>query len=101
MESLNILWTTDNKDTFFSMVSMYAVNSLRNGWWNEIKVIIWGASAKLAGNDVQVQTELLEMMQQGVKIEACKACADIYEVSESLHKLGITVKYYGETLTYI
>lgn len=29
---LNILWTTDNKDTVFNMLSMYAINSLsRNG----------------------------------------------------------------------
>lgn len=101
MESLTILWTTDNKDTFFNMINMYAVNSLKHNWWDEVTVIIWGASARLAGNDAQVQLEIMEMIQQGVKIEACKACADINEVSEKLEKLGVTVRYMGITLTEI
>jgi hypothetical protein len=73
MESLVILWTTDNKDTFFNMVNMYAINSMRHNWWAEVTVIIWGSSSRLAGTDPQVQLELFEMLQQGVKVEACKA----------------------------
>ena len=101
MESLTILWTTDNKDTFFNMINMYAVNSLKKDWWDEVTVIIWGASAKLAGSDAQVQLEILEMIQQGVKVEACKACADISEVTHILEKLGVIIRYMGEPLTQI
>jgi len=54
---LNILWLTDNKDTIFNMLTMYAINSKSKGWWKEVNVIIWGASAKLVGSDAQVQTE--------------------------------------------
>lgn len=28
-DKLNILWTTDNKDTIFNMLSMYTLNSKR------------------------------------------------------------------------
>lgn len=101
MEALTILWTTDNKNTFFNLVNMYAVNSLKQGWWDEVTVIIWGASAKLAGSDAQVQLEIMEMIQQGVKVEACKACADNNEVSEILNKAGVTVRYMGQHLTEI
>lgn len=101
MESLTILWTTDNKDTFFNMINMYAVNALKHNWWEEVTVIIWGASARLAGSDVQVQLEIMEMIQQGVKVEACKACADICAVSDQLEKLGVKVRYMGVTLTEI
>ena len=99
MEKLNILWTTDNKDTVFNMLVMYATNSKLNGWWNNVNVIIWGASAKLIGNDTQVQSELLEMILQGVHVEACKECCDRYGVSDKLNKLGITVRYMGEPFT--
>jgi len=51
MQKLNILWTTNNKDTFFNMVSMYSINAKENGWWDNVNVIIWGASANLAGQD--------------------------------------------------
>jgi hypothetical protein len=83
------------------MISMYAVNSLKHNWWTDVTVIIWGASSKLAGTDVQVQLEIMEMIQQGVKVEACKACADVSEVTGNLENLGVTVRYMGLTLTEI
>lgn len=99
MEKLNILWTTDNKDTVFNMLSMYAVNSVKNSWWDEVNVIIWGASAKLIGEDTQVQTEVMEMIARGVKVEACKACSDNLGVTEKLIQLGVNVRYMGNALT--
>ncbi|MDP4239103.1 MAG: DsrE family protein [Bacteroidota bacterium] len=99
MEKLTILWTTDNKDTLFNMLSMYAVNSVKNHWWDNVNVIIWGASAKLAGNDTQVQTEVMQMIANGVTVEACKACSDNLGVSEKLAQLGVKVRYMGEPLT--
>jgi hypothetical protein len=99
MDRINILWTTDNKDTIFNMISMYAINSKIEAWWQEVNIIIWGASAKLVGNDTQVQSEIIEMISKGVKIEACKACSDNFGVSEKLEKLGIIVRYMGKPLT--
>ena len=99
MAKLNILWTTDNKDTIFNMLSMYATNSIKNNWWDEVNVIIWGASAKLVGNDTQVQTEVMEMINKGVKFEACKACSDDFGVSERLTLMGVNVRYMGKALT--
>jgi hypothetical protein len=99
MEKLNILWTSDNKDTVFNMLSMYAINSKSKKWWDEVNVIIWGASAKLVGTDPQVQTEVREMLNSGVIIEACKACADNLGVSDRLSEIGITVRYMGNALT--
>ena len=46
MEKLNILWTTDNKDTIYNMLFMYATNSKTHGWWPNVNVIIWGALRK-------------------------------------------------------
>lgn len=99
MDKLNILWTTDNKDTVFNMLSMYAINSKKSNWWKEVNVIIWGASAKLVGTDEQVQTEVGEMLNHGVSIEACKACSDNLGVSDTLIKIGINVRYMGNPLT--
>jgi hypothetical protein len=99
MDKLNILWTTDNKDTVFNMLAMYAVNSKTQNWWQEVNLIIWGASAKLVGNDTQVQTEVVEMINHGVQIEACKDCCDNFGVTDKLIKLGINVRYMGKPLT--
>jgi hypothetical protein len=99
MEKLNILWLTDNKDILSNMISMYAINSRLNGWWDEVNIIIWGASAKLVGNDLDVQEAVLEMISHGVNIEACKACSDNFGVSDKLISLGVNVRYMGEPLT--
>lgn len=101
MEQLVILWTNDNKELFNNMIAMYAINSIKEGWWKNVTLIIWGPSAKLTSTDSQIQTEIREMLNAGIKVQACKACADIYNVSEILNKIGIEVKYMGEPLTHL
>ena len=99
MDKLNILWLTDNRDTVFNMLTMYAINSLSKGWWKTVNVIIWGASAKLVAEDRQVQTEVLEMIRHGVTVEACRDCCENLGVCDELIRLGISVKYMGDPLT--
>ncbi|MFT5749529.1 MAG: hypothetical protein ACI93S_000790 [Ancylomarina sp.] len=101
MDKLNILWTTTNKDTISNMISMYSVNTLKKGLWDEVNLIIWGGSAKLVGEDKEVQTEVLDMIKGGVSIQACQACCEKYGVAEDLKKLGIDVRFMGEPLTEI
>lgn len=98
-DRLNILWITDNKETVFNMLSMYAINSIHRGWWKQINIILWGASVKLVANDTQVQTEVLEMIQTGITIEACQDCCENFGVAPIIKKLGITVKYMGASFT--
>jgi hypothetical protein len=99
MEHLVILWTNNNKEVFANMIAMYAINAIKEDWWKHVTLIIWGPSAKLASDDTQIQTEIMEMIQAGIKVEACKACADIYQISAKLEKIGIEVKYMGELFT--
>jgi len=99
MNKLNILWTNDNRDVFLQMVSLYALKSKNNMWWDQVNLIIWGPSAKLAAEDTQVQTELFELREIGVTIEACRACTDNYGVTEKLERFGIRIDYLGEDLT--
>lgn len=96
---INILWVTDNKDTVFNMLSMYAINSFKRGWWEHVNVILWGASVKLVANDTQVQTEVLEMIHSGVTVEACQDCCERFGAVEIIKKLGVDVKYMGLPLT--
>ena len=98
-DKLTILWTTDNKDTVFNMLAMYALNSKNRGWWKHINIILWGASVKLVANDTQVQTEILEMLQSGITIEACQDCCENFGVDSIITNLGITVRYMGIPLT--
>ena len=80
---------------------MYAVNSLNNGWWENVTIIIWGASAKLVSEDANMKKKIKEALDTGVHISACKACTDQLGVTETLEKLKIEVKYWGVPLTEI
>ncbi|MEZ5198075.1 MAG: DsrE family protein [Bacteroidales bacterium] len=98
---LTILWTTDNIVTVEKMVFMYAHNAILMGWWEEVTIVIWGASARLAAENKDVQAKLKEMQDAGVKIEACKACSDDLGVTTTLSDRGVDVKYWGQPLTDI
>ena len=83
------------------MIFIYVMDSKAMGWWDEIDLIIWGPSAKLAGEDPAIRKELDYIMQSGVKVDACKGCADSYGVTGTLESMGITVRYMGEPLTHL
>jgi hypothetical protein len=99
MDKINILWTTDNKITVLTMLAVYVLNAKSRGWWKEINVIIWGASAKLVAEDTQVQTEVLEMLHSGINVEACRDCSDVCGVTDDLMRLGVNVRFMGQPLT--
>ncbi len=97
--NLYILWTNADMETSQFMVMMYATNGLINHWWDEITVIIWGASARLAAENVQVQDSMKVAMNVGVKFSACIACACQLGVVEKLKALGLEVTLWGQPLT--
>ena len=101
MERLNILWTSNDKETFKHMISMYSLNSLKNGWWDEVNIIIWGGSTRLAGEDAEVQKEIKNLLEMGVSVEACKACADKMKVASTLKEIGVEVKYMSKLTALI
>jgi len=98
-ETLNVLWTSGDREVALNMVFMYALNSKLNGWWEEVRFIVWGPSSKLLSVDEELQEELKKMEEAGVILQACKACADNYGVTKDLKELGIEVKYMGQPLT--
>jgi hypothetical protein len=83
------------------MVFMYGVNSLRRGWWSKVTLIIWGMPAKLSAENPEIQRKIKEALEAGVHITACKACSDQLGVTETLEKMNVEVKYWGEPLTEI
>jgi hypothetical protein len=98
-DHLLIVWTSGDPDVAHKMVFMYAFNAQKNGWWDQVTLLVWGPSAKLSSEDEDIQASLKKMKGQGVELLACKGCADQYGVSSKLEELGIEVKYTGTYLT--
>ncbi len=96
---LGVVWTSGDRDVALRMVFMYTFHAKEQGWFDEIRLIVWGPSSKLLSEDEELQAEVKKMQEAGVEFVACKACADSYGVSEKLESLGIEVKYMGVPLT--
>jgi len=79
-DKLAALWTSGDREVALNMVFMYTRNAKLRGWWNEVKLIVWGPSAKLLSADQELQKQLEGLKQAGVQLVACKACADNYGV---------------------
>jgi hypothetical protein len=100
-EKLAIVWTTGDPEVAHRMVLMYGSAAKSNQWFNEVRLIIWGPSARLVAADKDIQAKLKDMQQKGITLEACVVCADSYGVSDRLRELGIEVKPMGKPLSNI
>jgi hypothetical protein len=98
-DKLVILWTSGDREVALNMVFMYAKNSKLKGWWEKVRLIVWGPSANLLAMDEELRAELKNVQEAGVELQACKACSDRYGVSEQFADLGIEVIYMGAPLT--
>ena len=98
-DELVVLWTSGDREVALEMVFMYVLNSKRNGWWDHVTMIVWGPSSPLLAKDEELQVMLSQMMDLGVVVKACKACADHYGVSKKLEQLGLIVKFMGKEFT--
>jgi hypothetical protein len=96
---LLILWTSNDKESAINMVFMYAENSMIKGWWEEVTLLIWGSSSKLVSEDEEVQNSIKSLQKEGVRIIACRQCAENYNIVEKLEKQDIEVFYTGEFLS--
>jgi hypothetical protein len=98
-EKLVVVWTSSDREVALKMVFMYTLNAKSYGWWKDITLLVWGPSAKLLSEDQELQYYLKRLKLVGVNLQACKACADLDQVSEELEQLGVEVKYTGDVLT--
>lgn len=98
-DKLVMLWISDDTDAAEKMAFMYAHNAKKSGWFREVTIVIWGPSAKLIADNEKLQEKVKAMHADGVKIEACVACARQYGVDGKLRELGYDVKGMGTHLT--
>lgn len=96
---LAVLWTSSDPDLAEKMAFMYTYNAKKQGWFDEVVLIIWGPSAKLLSENIMLQEYVKKMQDVGIKVEACMSCARMYEVDGKLQELGIDVKGMGVPLT--
>ena len=98
---LHILWTNDNVLTAEHMVLMYAPNSMKKKLWDEVTVIIWGATSKLVAENTHIQKLILDAQKAGVEFSGCQACANNLGTTQALLDLDIELLLWGIPLTQL
>lgn len=98
-EKLVVIWSSADREVAKEMTFLYAFNSKKKGWWEDVTLIIWGPSGNLLSQDFELQEYITRIKELGIKLEACKKCSDNYGISKKLEELGVDVKYMGEPLT--
>jgi len=96
---LAVLWTSDDLDLAEKMAFMYTYNAKKQGWFDEVVLIVWGPSAKLLSENKMLQDYVKKMQETGIVVEACMACARMYGVDQKLLELDIDVKGMGVPLS--
>lgn len=98
-DSVHIIWTNADPSAAYHMVFMYAGNSMRNHWWDDMTVVLWGPTQTLAANDEGIKEHIRELQELGVKFSACLTCAIELDVKDELEAMGVEVIRWGRKLT--
>jgi len=98
-DTLIVLWTSGDVEVAEKVCFMYTYNAKKWGWFDNIVFIVWGPSAKLLAENEKLQEGVKKMIDEGIKVEACSACANMYGVGEELKSIGVDVKGMGTVLT--
>ena len=77
---------------------MYARNTLKQGWLEDVKIVFFGPSEKLIVQDEQVANEVKNIAVMGESF-ACKAISDREGFSGEVEKLGVKVEYVGSVIS--
>lgn len=96
---LLIIWSTEELEVAKKMVLLYSGVILPRKYWDEAILMIWGPSAKLLSENLELQNKVKEIAATGVKLQACVVCTDDYGVSDTLRALGVELTHTGEMLT--
>ncbi len=98
-DRLAVLWTSGDPDVAHRVALMYAEGAMQQGWFSEVRLIVWGPSQRLLVADKDVRDYVERLQEAGVEVVACVACANSYGLADQLADLGFEVKPMGMPLT--
>jgi hypothetical protein len=96
---LVVIWSSADPEVAHNMVFMYTGNAKRRAWFDDVTLVIWGPSARVLVADESLQSGIRQIMGCGVRVMACRKCAENYGIQDWLLAMGIESIYIGETLS--
>ena len=79
--------------------AMYALNALKYGWMEEVRVFFFGPAQDLLLEDPELQNYMKEYQAMDESAIACKYISDRDKKSKQICELGIKVEYVGKKIS--
>ena len=98
-DTLVVVWSSGDPDVAEKACLMYASAAKKFKWFNEVIIVVWGPSEKLLAENAILKGKVAAMQKNGVIIQACVACANMYGVTDTLKVCQVDVKGMGVPLT--
>jgi len=98
-DTLVVLWSSGDPDVAEKACLMYTHAAKKNNWFKEVILIVWGPSEKLLAENSKLKDKIAVMKKDGVIVEACIACSNMYGVTNDLKVCEVDVKGMGVPLT--
>jgi hypothetical protein len=98
-DTLVVLWSSGDPEVAEKACLMYAHAAKKYNWFKEVILIVWGPSEKLLAENSVLKEDVASMKKDGVIVEACIACSNMYNVTGDLKVCQVDVKGMGVPLT--
>ncbi len=98
-DTLVVLWSSGDPEVAEKACLMYTGYAKRLGWFKEVILLAWGPSEKLISENEMVKEKIISLQKDGVIVQACIACANMYSVTDDLKVCSVDVRGTGGLLT--
>jgi hypothetical protein len=98
-DTLVVVWSSGDPDVAEKACLMYAHAAKKYKWFSEVILVVWGPSEKLLAENTMLKEKVASMQKDGIIVEACVACANMYDVTNELKVCEVDVKGMGGPLT--
>jgi hypothetical protein len=96
-----VILSTADREVALEAGLIYPLNAAKNKWMDEVKVIFFGPSEKLAAFDSDIQGRIKELKESGVEVLACVWCAKRMNIVKNLEDTGIKVIGVGSIISQL
>jgi hypothetical protein len=96
-----VILSSGDREVALEVGLVYPLYAAKNKWMDEVKLIIFGPSEKIAAYDTEVRGRIDELQKAGIEVMACKWCADRMNITGILEETGIKVVYVGPIISQL
>ena len=98
-DTLVVVWSSGDPEVAEKACLMYTKAAKKYKWFREVILIVWGPSQKLMVENEKIKGLIDSLVKEGVVVEACIACSNMYGITDDLKECRVDVKGMGVPLT--